>query len=84
MPETNQIEDLKRLLVDNLAETRMLKEDIGKIKRFMRTRTIISVIWIIAFVLPTLLALLYVPQLIKMFSGSAGSDNVVKFLQLLQ
>lgn len=72
MPDTNQDEELKKLLIENLADTKILKEEIARIKSYMRWRTVISFIWIILIVLPTVLALFYIPDILKGYSTTAG------------
>jgi len=71
MPEENQNEELKRLLIENLADTKILKEEIIRIKSYMRWRTIVSVIWIALIVMPAILALFYIPEFINEFSAAS-------------
>lgn len=71
MSETNQDDDLKRLLVENLADTKILKEEIIKIKSYMRWRTIISIVWILFFILPLVASFFILPDLLKGVSTSS-------------
>jgi hypothetical protein len=79
MAEINQNEELKRLLVENLAETKILREEMDKIKRYMKTRTIISIAWVVIVLLPTVLAIFYIPTIVKGLMGSTSTD-LIKFL----
>ena len=74
MPEINSNDELKRLMVENLSETKILREEMDKVRTYMKVRTIISVIWIIIVLLPTALAIFYIPALIKDISGSNSLD----------
>ncbi|MFA5020486.1 MAG: hypothetical protein WC517_00245 [Patescibacteria group bacterium] len=79
MTDANIDDDIKKLLVENLADTKILKEEICRIKSYMRWRTIVSLIWIALIVLPAILALFYVPDFIK---GFATSASLIKSLGL--
>ncbi|MFA6525873.1 MAG: hypothetical protein WCT26_00455 [Candidatus Buchananbacteria bacterium] len=70
MPENNMDEELKNLIVENLADTKILKEEIIKIKSYMRWRTIISIVWILLFVLPLIASFFILPDLLKGVSTS--------------
>jgi len=71
MPESND-DELKKLMVENLADTKILKEEIARIKSFMRWRIIISMIWIVLLLLPLLAGLFFIPDVLKGFATSAG------------
>jgi|GEM_PF-1411588 len=79
MIDTNQNSELRKLIVDNLAETKMLREEIISVRRFMKTRTIISIIWIIVVLLPTILAIFYIPALFKDVTGN--NKDILNLLQ---
>lgn len=64
-------EELKNLIVENLADTKILKEEIVKIKSYMRWRTIISIIWIFLLILPLIASFLFLPDLLKGVSTSS-------------
>lgn len=71
MPDNND-EDLRKLIIENLADTKILKEEIVKIKSYMRWRTIISIVWILLFILPLVASLFFIPDILKGFSTSSG------------
>jgi len=79
MADINIDDDIKKMLVENLADTKILKEEIARIKSYMRWRIIVSCIWIALVVLPAILALFYIPDFIK---GFATSASLVKSLGL--
>lgn len=79
MPEENSYADLKKLLVENLADTKILKEEMVKIRFYMRWRMIMTVVWIILIALPAVVAVFYVPDLLRDFSASA---NLIRTLGL--
>jgi hypothetical protein len=55
------IEELKRLMKDEAKATRQLQQDLERIKGYMRVRLVVNIIWIIIALMPTLLAILYLP-----------------------
>lgn len=71
MTENSQDEELKNLLIENLADTKIMKAEIVKIKNYMRWRLAVSAIWILMIILPAVLALFYIPDIISGFSTSA-------------
>jgi len=71
MTETNPNEELKNLLVENLADTKILKEDIAKIHSYMRWRTIISIVWILIVILPLIAGFFFIPDILKGVSTSS-------------
>ena len=71
MPEI-ELAELKSLLVENMADTKLIREEVVRIRAYMRWRTIISVIWILLIVLPLAASLFFIPDIIKGYSTSAG------------
>jgi len=66
---------LLELMAKNFSITEELKIEIHAIRRYMRMRTIISVIWIIVIVAPTIVALFYLPQLLHGYLGMLGGSS---------
>lgn len=79
MTETNPNDELKNLLVENLADTKILKEEIAKIHGYMRWRTIISIVWILIFILPLIASFFFIPDILKELNSSA---NLIRQLGL--
>lgn len=71
MTEINPNDELKNLLVENLADIKILKEEIVKIKSYMRWRTIISIVWIVLVILPLIAGFFFIPDILKGFSTSS-------------
>ncbi len=70
MSELNLNDDFKNLLVENLADTKLLKEEIIKIKNYMRWRMIMSIIWVTLIILPLIASFFFIPDIISGFSTS--------------
>jgi len=72
MPDINNDEDLKKLIIENLADTKILKEEIVKIRLYMKWRTIMSFVWILLFILPLIASFFFIPDILKGLSTSSG------------
>lgn len=77
MTDINQEDELKKLMIENLADTKILKEEMAKIHSYMRWRTIISIVWIIIVVAPAVLAAFYIPSII---SNITSNQNLIQGL----
>jgi hypothetical protein len=70
--ENNQLEEIKKLTKENSGAIHLLAEDMAKIKRYMRIRMIINIVWIIIVVLPAVVALIYLPSFISNYIGNVS------------
>lgn len=77
MNEESDNQQLKGLLEKSLKEIESLKRDVGDVKRYMKIRTIITIVWIIVVLAPTIFAILYVPALIR---DLVGDGDVFRIL----
>lgn len=58
---------VEHLLQENLRYNRAIFAEMKKVKRFMLWRTIFSVIWLVLFVVPVILSLIYLPSFLNNF-----------------
>lgn len=73
MPEKNEkiisdsqrLEKIEFLVAENSELSKELRKEISSIKRYMKIRTIIALIWLALIILPAIVAFLYLPSYIK-------------------
>jgi len=65
--------ELIRLLKENLDYSKLIYEDTQKIRRFMFWRRVMNIIWIILIVGPALVAIFWLPPLLKDLFSSYSS-----------
>lgn len=58
-------EDVKKLLEENLQLTRNLQESVGKINSYLKWQRVFSTIYFVLVVAPLILAVIYLPPLIR-------------------
>lgn len=58
-------EDIKKLLEENLALTKELKENMLQIRRHLMWQRVFSTIYLVVIVAPLILAAIYLPPLIR-------------------
>lgn len=57
-----ELKELKRLMKDEAKATRQLQQDMERIKGYMRVRLVVNIVWIIIALMPTLVAIIYLPS----------------------
>lgn len=86
--EEKQIEELKRLMMQNLALTAEIKEITHSIKSYITFQKFISIFYFLLIVVPIILSVIYLPPLLKNMMGqyndvlggssTAGIENLLK------
>ena len=75
----NANDDLKKMLEETLSYSRAIYEDTQKMLKYQQLRLIVNVVWIVLVVAPMLVALFWLPPLLKNVMGSyqglLGPDN---------
>jgi len=61
---------IEGLLEMNLKAMEGIRADVASIKKYFRLRAIMTVVWIIIVVAPTILAIIYIPTFIKSYIGT--------------
>ena len=61
---------IEGLLEMNLKAMEGVRADVADIKKYFRWRAIMTIIWIIIVVAPTILAIVYIPTFIKSYIGT--------------
>ncbi|MDD4900532.1 MAG: hypothetical protein PHS62_00260 [Patescibacteria group bacterium] len=67
--KTNETEQIKKLLEQNLEYSQEIYRLTKSIKRYITLQKIISVIYLLLIVVPLILGLIYLPPLLKTYMG---------------
>lgn len=61
----SETEQLKKLMAENLKYNRAIFADTQKIRRYMFWRLVMNIIWLIIILTPIILALIYLPPVLR-------------------
>ncbi len=72
MPEENQIEELKKLLQENIEATKEVQQMAQRTVRYIKWLRIMDTLKLLLIIIPIIAAWLYLPQLFDLFSTGYG------------
>jgi len=72
--DTN-LDEIKQLLQDNLAQTKEVKQLAEQIKKYMFWSRVMRVIYLLLIIVPIILGILYLPPFIEDILGQLNPQN---------
>lgn len=63
--DSQRLEEVEFLVAENSELLKELRKEISSIKRYMKIRTIIALVWLALIILPAIIAFFYLPSYIK-------------------